>query len=305
MTEMPTWEHFMRPSLEVLGDGVTRGRRALGVDIAHHLNLTPEQLQATVSSGQPLFQNRIGWGLSFLTNIGALTRPSRGNYAITDAGRELLAQFSGQLTELELRALGDDPESPIRTYVATTSGRADKSPQTVEQSLLTPSEQVQNGIARIHDEISTELLARLQEKESDFFEQAVVELLLAMNYGGAMGRGSVTSITNDGGIDGVIDQDVLGLSRVYVQAKRYATGNPVQRPEVQAFVGALSGKADNGVFITTSRFTEGAVAYAEGVPTRIILIDGKQLTDLMIRYEVGVQVSETYKIVEVDEDFFS
>lgn len=305
MTKMPTWEEFMRPSLEVLSDGVSRGRRALGVDIASHLKLTQEQIQATVSSGQPLFQNRIGWGLSFLTNVGALTRPSRGNYAITDAGRKLLSRFSGPLTEFELRALGDDPESPIRTYVAKTSRRADKSPQTVEQSLLTPSEQVQNGIARIYEEISVELLTRLQEKESDFFEQAVVDLLLAMNYGGAMGRGSVTSITNDGGIDGVIDQDVLGLSRVYVQAKRYATGNAVQRPDVQAFVGALSGKADNGVFITTSRFSEGAAAYAESVPTRIILIDGKQLTDLMIRYEVGVQVSDTYKIVEVDEDFFS
>jgi len=305
MTEMPTWEAFMRPSLEVLSDGVARGRRVLGVDIARHIKLTPEQIHATVSSGQPLFQNRIGWGLSFLTNIGALTRPSRGNYAITEAGRQLLNQFAGPLTELELRALGDDPDSPIRTYVATTTGRAGKTPQIVEQSLLTPSEQVQNGIARINDEISTELLTRLQEKESNFFEQAVVELLLAMNYGGAMGRGSVTSITNDGGIDGVIDQDVLGLSRVYVQAKRYATGNAVQRPEVQAFVGALSGKADNGVLITTSRFSEGAVTYAEGVPTRIILIDGKQLTELMIRYEVGVQVSETYKIVEIDEDFFS
>src|SRR5699024_5042511 len=102
-----------------------------------------------------------------------------------------------------------------------------------------------------------------------------------------------------------IDQDVLGLSRVYIQAKRYADGNTVGRPDLQAFVGALSGKADSGVFITTSRFSEGAKAYAQNVPTRIILIDGTRLTDLMIRYGVGVQVRDTYKVVEIDEDFFA
>jgi restriction system protein len=112
-------------------------------------------------------------------------------------------------------------------------------------------------------------------------------------------------LSNDGGIDGVIDQDVLGLNRVYIQAKRYADSNTVGRPDLQAFVGALSGKADSGVFITTSRFSDGAIQYAKNVPTRIILIDGARLTELMIRYGVGVQVSETFKIVEIDEDFFA
>ncbi|KGJ73481.1 restriction endonuclease, partial [Cryobacterium roopkundense] len=144
-----------------------------------------------------------------------------------------------------------------------------------------------------------------QGKEPGFFEQAVVQLLLAMGYGGTTGSGSVTQLSNDGGIDGVIDQDVLGLSRVYIQAKRYADSNVVGRPDIQAFVGALSGKADSGVFITTSRFSDGARVYAEGVPTRVILIDGKRLTSLMIRYGVGVQVRETYRVVEIDEDFFA
>jgi restriction system protein len=170
---------------------------------------------------------------------------------------------------------------------------------------MTPTEQVEGGIARIHEEVASELLSRLQGKEPAFFEAAVVNLLLAMGYGGETGSGTVTQLTNDGGIDGVIDQDVLGLRRVYVQAKRYAPDNVVQRPDVQGFVGALSGKADSGVFITTSRFSEGARAYAASVPTRIILIDGARLTSLMIRYGVGVQVRETYSIVEVDEDFFA
>lgn len=132
-----------------------------------------------------------------------------------------------------------------------------------------------------------------------------MELLLAMGYGGVGGRGLTTDRTNDGGIDGVIDQDVLGLSKVYVQAKRYSPTNAVQRPEVQGFVGALSGKADGGVFITTSRFSPGAVEWVRTVPARIILIDGRRLAELMIEYGVGVQVERTYRVVEIDEDFFT
>lgn len=305
MLNIPTWEQFMRPTLEVLNDGIVRSRRELGIDVATIMKFTPEELQITTTSGQPLYQNRMGWGLSFLTNVGALTRPSRGLYTITEAGTQLLGLFPEGFTENQIRELGDNPESPIRVYVATMNRNTDSSIKVVQESSLTPSEQVQLGIDRILEEVSGELLLRLQDREPAFFEQAVVDLLLAMGYGGTGGSGAVTKLTNDGGIDGVIDQDVLGLSRVYIQAKRYADGNVVQRPDVQSFVGALSGKADNGVFITTSRFSDGAKTYAESVPTRIILIDGKKLTELMIRYGVGVQTKETYKIVEVDEDFFA
>lgn len=305
MNNIPTWEQFMRPTLEVLNDGIVRSRRELGTDIASHMKFSAEELQITTTSGQPLYQNRMGWGLSFLTNVGALTRPSRGLYTITEAGTLLLEKFPNGFTENQIRELGDDPASPIRVYEATTNRNADSTIKIVQESSLTPSEQVQLGIDRILEEVSGELLVRLQDREPAFFEQAVVDLLLAMGYGGTGGSGAVTKLTNDGGIDGVIDQDVLGLSRVYIQAKRYADGNVVQRPDVQSFVGALSGKADNGVFITTSRFSDGAKTYADSVPTRIILIDGKKLTELMIRYGVGVQTKETYKIVEVDEDFFA
>ncbi len=304
MVPMPTWEIFMRPVLQVLNDGKVRDRRELAADVADVMQLTEEQRQEVTTKGQPLYRNRMGWGISFLTNVGALSRPARGLYTITDAGKLLLNQFPQGLTESQIRALGDDPNSPIRVYVATATRTKSTSDEPFRDTTLTPTEQVQYGIARINDEVSSELLARLQEREPAFFEQAVVDLLLAMGYGGTGGSGAVTQISNDGGIDGVIDQDVLGLSRVYIQAKRYADGNVVQRPDVQSFVGALSGKADNGVFITTSRFSEGAKGYAETVPTRIILIDGKKLTELMIRYGVGVQTREIYNLVEVDEDFF-
>ena len=148
-------------------------------------------------------------------------------------------------------------------------------------------------------------MERLQGKDPSFFEHAVIELLLAMGYGGAHGRGTVTRLTHDGRIDGVIDQDALGLNKIYVQAKRYSGTNNVQRPEVQSFVGALTGKADGGLFITSGKFSTGARDYANNVPARIILVDGPRLAELMITYGVGVETKHTYTIVGIDEDFFS
>jgi len=305
MTDMPTWEEFMIPTLRVLNDGVMRHWREFQPLVADTANLTDEQKIEMLPSGNQLkYQNRVGWGVSFLTNVGALERPKRGHYQITSAGKQLVQLFPNGAKERDVKALGDDPNSPIRVY-QSTGPRAKTVETAVEASSMTPIEQVQRGIERIHEETAAELLERLQGKEPGFFEQAVVELLLAMGYGGTTGAGNVTPLSNDGGIDGVIDQDILGLNRVYLQAKRYADGNVVGRPDLQAFVGALSGKADSGVFITTSRFSEGAQTYAENVPTRIILIDGERLTSLMIRYGVGVQVRETYKVVEINEDFFA
>lgn len=308
MSEMPNWEGFMIPTLRVLSDGVTRHWREFQPLVADEVGLTDEQKAERLSSGGLKYENRIGWGVSFLTNVGALTRPSRGHYQITDAGRTLIDLFPNGAREKDIKQLGEDPASPIRIYQSTVT--RDKPVQateieTADAAALTPIEQVQNGIERINQEIAADLLDRLQGKEPGFFEQAVVDLLLAMGYGGTTGTGNVTQLSNDGGIDGVIDQDILGLNRVYIQAKRYSVGNTVGRPDLQAFVGALSGKADSGVFITTSTFSNGAREYANNVPTRIILIDGKRLTSLMIRYGVGVQVRETYKVVEIDEDFFA
>jgi len=307
MTDMPSWEGFMIPTLRVLSDGIERHWRDFQPLVANEARLTEQQQTQMLPSGKGLtFHNRIGWGVSFLTNVGALQRPKRGRYQVTDAGRELIRLFPNGVRERDVKVLGADPNSPIRVYQASAPRAVNNRPVIeVDAEALTPIEQVQSGIERIHEEVATDLLARLQGKEPGFFEQAVVDLLLAMGYGGTTGTGNVTQLSNDGGIDGVIDQDILGLNRVYIQAKRYADGNTVGRPDLQAFVGALSGKADSGVFITTSRFSEGAQTYAENVPTRVILINGKRLTSLMIRYGVGVQARETYKVVEVDEDFFA
>ena len=153
--------------------------------------------------------------------------------------------------------------------------------------------------------MASDLLSRLHGQDPAFFEQAVLDLLMGMGYGGAEGKATRTQLTADGGIDGIVDQDALGLSRIYVQAKRYALDSAVGRPAIQGFVGALHGnQANQGVFITSGRFSGEARRYADSVPTRVVLIDGERLAALMIRYGVGVQVKRTVTIVEVDEDFF-
>jgi restriction system protein len=305
MTDMPNWEGFMIPTLTVLRDGVTRHRREINTLVADALSLTEAQRDERLASGDRRYENRIGWALSFMTNVGALARPRRGHYEITDAGRQLIDQYPQGVSERQIKFLGESSDSPIRVYESRAPRSPREEPMVGSESELTPIEQVQSGIDRIRDEVAVDLLGRLREMDPALFEETVVDLLLAMGYGGTTGAGTVTQLSNDGGIDGVIDQDVLGLNSVYVQAKRYKTGNTIGRPDLQAFVGALSGKADSGVFITTSSFSEGARTYAAHVPTRIILIDGERLAGLMIRYGVGVQVRQSYKVVEIDEDFFA
>ena len=193
-------------------------------------------------------------------------RPSRGRYEITDFGRELVRQHPERITESDLKAVAKEGDE---WWISRSSVDGEEHQQVDDTTtILDPTEQVEQGVSRTHEEVASELLSRLIEQDPAFFEVAVVKLLLAMGYGGVGGRGVTTDLAHDGGIDGVIDQDVLGLSKVYVQAKRYSPNNAVQRPEVQGFVGALSGKADGGVFITPSRFSPGAVEWTRTVPAK-------------------------------------
>lgn len=301
MTTIPTWEEFIAPSLRVLSDGRIHRTRDICQAASDQLGITDEQREELVPSGQRRYLNRANWALSYLSRSGATEKPMRGHHRITDAGRSLLAQRPGGITEHDLRALGGygSPHSIPSPTPSTPFVPSE------ENEPLDPTEQIETGIARIHETVAADLLVRLHGNEPAFFEQAVLDLLIAMGYGGTEGRATRTRLVADGGIDGVVDQDALGLSRIYVQAKRYALDTSVGRPEIQGFVGALHGnQAGQGVFITTGRFSTGARAYAESVPTRVVLIDGERLAALMIRYGVGVQVRRMVQIVEVDEDFF-
>lgn len=293
----------MIPVLKILSDGVSRKRHELINAVLDEVGMTDEQRGILLNSGQPKVENRVGWAMSDLTTATAIQRPVRATFQITDVGRDLLARFPRGLNRRDLETLEAYRNHQPNRRNAEASA-PDEAMQ-VTEATLSPSEQIEDGINRIKTEVGAELIQRLRESDPGFFEQAVVDLLLKMGYGGAEQRGRRIGGSGDGGVDGVIDQDALGLDRIYVQAKRYADGNTVGRETIQAFVGALHGVgASRGVFITTSTFSSGARQYAENVPSRIILIDSARLVSLMIKYRVGVQVKQSYDVVELDEDFF-
>lgn len=287
----------MVPVLRVLSDNQTRGRREIYDLVANFAQLSDVQRQETLNSGQLRYEGRVGWAITYLSKAGALERPLRARYAITDVGRTLLAQHPESIRASDLRLL-DGFDDAWKKLPSETSSIA----LPVE---LSPTEMIEQGVSQVNRQVAAELLQRLHEGSPSFFEQAVVNLIVAMGYGGSDTSATRTQLSHDGGIDGIVDQDVLGLSRVYIQAKRYALDNNVQRPDIQSFVGALQGQqANQGVFITTGGFSAGARQYTQGISTRVVLIDGTRLANLMIRYRVGVQVTQNYQIVEVDEDFF-
>lgn len=301
----PTWEEYMAPAIRVLADGEVHRARQIVESAADLLGVSAEDRQVLIPSGQERYRNRGLWALSYLSRVGAIDRPTRGNYRVTDIGRKLLEDHPDGITEKNLRALSGDPNAP-HTFKAFPLAERPATPVVAASDPeLDPEEQIASGVARINSDVAEQLLTRILEQEPVFFEQAVLDLLMAMGYGGAEGTASRTKLSRDGGIDGIIDQDALGLSRIYVQAKRYALDHAVGREAIQGFVGALAGnQASQGVFITTSRFASTALAYADSVSARVILIDGERLTRLMIRYGVGVQVKQRFEVVEIDEDFF-
>jgi len=297
---VPTWEGFLVPALRGLSDGGVWPVRELRQRARQDMGLTEDQCAVRIPSGEPMWTNRLGWALSYLSHAGAVERPARGRYVMTQTGWTLLRHHPEALTTSDLEALpGYSWPDPGRKS-SSTQQRA-----TLGDTLVDPTEQVYDGVRRLNDSVAQDLLERLHTQGPVFFEQAVLDLLVAMGYGGTQGAATRTRLSGDDGIDGIIDQDALGLSRIYVQAKCYDPRGTVSRPDVQGFAGALQGaQASQGVFITTASFSARAREYAERVASRIVLIDGARLASLMIRYGVGVQVRDTIRIVEVDEGFF-
>lgn len=304
-SQVPIWPHFLVPVLEVLADGQPRKRREILAAAQDRLGLSDSARAETVSLGEGRADNRAGWAISHMFKAGWLERPVRATYVISERGKVWLAQNpNAQPSFSDANQLFKDfwPGSTTTSGVESLAGGVASSAEEVETS---PEEQIQGGIDLVHATVADDLLNRLRTADPTFFEEAVVKLLLAMGYGGAEQRGMRIGGTGDGGVDGVIDQDPLGLDQIYVQAKRYAAGNNIGRETIQAFIGALAGRvATRGVFITTSDFTSNARSYTQSISTNIVLINAKRLTDLMVKYKVGVQVTRTYELVDVDEDFF-
>ena len=297
-SEVPTWPELLKPVMEVLSNGATYHRKDLFDRAAEAARLSAAARAERLNTGGLRHEQRMGWTLSNLFRAGLIDRPKRAHYAINDEGRRWLEEHPEGMNYSTARAF-------FNPFWPTPSPGEAENAKAQDVEAIDPLEKIDQGVEQLNTKVGDDLLDRLRNSHPDFFEEAVVRVLLKMGYGGAEARGQRIGGSGDGGVDGVIDQDPLGLDQIYVQAKRYAEGNTVGREAIQAFVGALHGRgASKGIFITTSAFTQGAKEYAGMVPSRPILIDGARLVKLMLKYKVGVQVKQTYEIVDVDEDFF-
>jgi len=284
-------------------------RRDLATQVLAVITLTDEERASTFRGGESIARNRVHWALEYLYQAGAVSRPKRGHAAITELGRQLLREEKPKVTLERLRETDGmkawDERSRAKSIRKRTGNDEDAGAGTSLNSEQTPEERIERSMSEIADSVASELLQRIKDEDPEFLERVVLQLLHQMGYGSTEDDLQHIGGSGDGGVDGVINQDTLGLDQIYVQAKRYSDG-VIGRPQIQAFVGALAGKhASRGIFITTSSFSREAWEYAENLKdTRVILIDGDELATLMIRHKVGVTVIKTVEIPEVDENFF-
>ncbi len=303
MSGIPDYQTLMLPLLEVAAKGETSVPLA-EADISARFGLSQAEREELLASGkQRVLHNRIHWAKFYLTKAGFLESPRRGRFVITAAGQKLLSNPPARVDTPFLLTVPTFREF----YRNNQAEEATEVTLPAAQPTSTPEEVVEAAYTATQAALRAELLDRILQNSPTFFESLIVDLLVAMGYGGSR-RNAATQLgrSGDGGVDGVINEDVLGLDRVYVQAKRYGQGSSVGRPEVQAFVGSLVGLgASKGVFVTTSTFSAQAVEFASRVPQRVILIDGKRLTELMIEHSVGVRSNRVIEFKRLDEDFFS
>lgn len=307
---IPDFQTLMLPVLSRLAEGqnTTTG---LIATMADHFGLSDtERVELLPSGRQPVIANRVHWALSYLGRAGLVDRVARGVYRASDRGRAVLAQPPERITIPFLRQFPefrslrpDDNYADNGRAVASVAGDTDGGSD-VER---TPEERIEEALAIIRADLREKLLQRVRAAEPAFFEQVVIDLLLAMGYGTGRDAGEVRGKSGDGGIDGIIREDRLGLDLIYVQAKRYAADNPVGPDKIREFSGALDVTgARKGVFITTSRFTHEAARFAMQLQIkRIVLIDGDALTDMMIQHGVGVRPKrEPIVLTEIDLNYF-
>jgi restriction system protein len=299
---IPDYQAVMLPLLKLTSDGKVRQIREAVNILADQFKLTDAERRDTLPSGGVIFDNRVGWARTYLKKAGLLTYPGRTYFQITERGQTVLSKKPMKVDVAFLRQFPEFLEfQGPRKFGDEESVVAE--PQ--EQSSATPEELLASGYLRLRKQLESELLARVKSCTSDFFERLVVRLLTTMGYGGSLAdAGKAIGKSGDGGIGGVIKEDRLGLDLLFIQAKRWDS-SAVGRPEIQKFVGALYGrKAKKGIFITTSTFSKDARDDADGVDSRVILIDGAQLVELMFDHGIGVSTASSYAVKRIDSDFF-
>ncbi len=296
---IPDYETLMLPLLKIMADGKEHEPRELTESLADQFKLTSEERKQVLPSGRkPVIYSRALWAKTYLGNAGLLESTARGKYRITKRGLEVLKNNPAQIDNKFLRQF---PEFVGYMHRSRNDEGADK---VGEEKSATPEELSESSYQTLRDSLAQELLGRIKGAPPKFFEELVVDLLVAMGYGGSRkDAGQAVGQSGDGGIDGIIKEDRLGLDAVYIQAKRW--DSTVGRPSVQNFVGSLEGyHATKGVLITTSTFAPSAREYTKSVGKKIVLIDGEELAQLMIDHSVGVAEVAKYEIKKVDVDYF-
>ena len=301
MNIVPPYHTLMLPLLKVMSSGNEMTTKQMSDGVAENLGLTVEALSQRLPSGtQSAFDNRMGWARTYLFKAGLIERPRRATYAISETGKKLLANPPSEINVDFLRSY----EQFNQFFSSSRSDKESLASADVIDDELTPEEQIEKGVRQIQRELQVEVLDRVKQLPPEGFEQLVLRLLVGMGYGGSMADVQGVARGADGGVDGVVNQDQLGLDRIYIQAKRWE--GSVGRPVIQGFVGALAGVgASKGVIMTTSTFAQPAQEYVRTLTDRrIVLVDGQRMSELMLKHGIGVSTKQTFVIQRMDEDFF-
>jgi restriction system protein len=300
---IPTYDELLRPLLDLAARQDITCQSATEA-MAQVFHLSPEELAQRLPSGQTTsIRNRTGWAMTYLTKAGLVAKVSPRTYRITDRGREFLAKYPQAISVSDLETIpGFEEAWDTRARRREAAGQITGEPPS--GMTATPNERIEAAFSELREALISDLSSQLAKVDPFRFEQIVLDLLVKMGYGGSKKEAAaVTQKTGDEGIDGVINEDRLGLDVIYIQAKRWK--HNVGRPEIQNFVGALAGKkANKGIFITTSGFHGNASDYATGLHQKIILIDGRRLAELMIEHNIGVAEEHAYRLKKLDSDYF-
>lgn len=304
---IPDFQSVMRPLLNLVKDGVDHTFRESIEALAKHFAVSEEERRVQLPSGRAeLFVNRVGWAKTHLRMAGLIENRSRGIFRITERGLQVLRDNP---TRIDMKVLQAEPSYSLargaRSRLDSTKPKGDSDSAIDDVENRTPEEVIEEAYVTLRENIAKDLLQRLKTASPHFFERLVVELLVKMGYGGTRkDAGQAIGKSGDEGIDGIIKEDRLGLDTIYIQAKRWE--NSVGRPEIQKFAGALQGfRAKKGIFITTAEFTSEARHYAERIDSKIVLLDGSEVAELMIDFGLGVSSVASYEVKRVDSDYFS
>jgi restriction system protein len=300
---IPDYQSIMLPLLRCLSDKQEHKYKDLLEKLAGEFHITDEERKERLASGNLVFDNRVGWAKTYLKKAGLLDSPKRATFVITDAGLEVLKKNPERIDTKFLRQFPSFIEFQNLSY---NDNNNKEEVLTQEPSVQTPEENFDIAYQQIRKSLASELLNKVVDLSPAFFERLVVELLVKMGYGGSIkDAGKAIGRSGDEGIDGAIKEDKLGLDIIYIQAKRWKSSNVVGRPEIQKFIGALAGQgAKKGIFITTSNFTKEALDYTPRNETKIVLINGEHLAQLMIDYNLGCTTQQTYDLKKIDNDYF-